>query len=76
MNFMLNRLKEKSTWTVILGAICLFAGIKFSPEMSDKILEVGSAIIGLIIVFLKEKEVKPKEVVNEQRPSTNAKNGS
>lgn len=58
MSFMLNRLKEKTTWTVILGAISIFAGINFSPELSDQIVKVGTAIVGLIIVFLKEKEVK------------------
>lgn len=76
MNFIINRLKEKSTWTVLLGALGIFAGINLSPEMSEKILEVGPAVIGLIIVFLKEKEVKPKEVQNEQRPSTDAESGS
>lgn len=65
MNFILGRLQEKGTWTVILGAAAIFAGTQFSPEAQEKIITIGSSIVGLIIVLMKEKEVKKSEPAPE-----------
>jgi len=55
MNWITERLKEKSTW---LGAVTILTsfGVTLSPELSAAIISAGVAIAGLIFAITKEKK--------------------
>ena len=70
MNFLVNRLKEKSTWTGIFVLLSIFAGFEVSPEMKEQIIVAGAALGAVLSIFMKEKEV-----AKQQRSSTDAEAG-
>jgi len=52
MNYVLDRLKENSTWRgLIMVATAL--GVKVDPSQSEAIIAAGLALVGLINVFRK-----------------------
>ena len=51
--WLLNRLKEPSTWRGAI-AIAMGLGIGISPEMIESIVSVGVSIIGAILVLKKD----------------------
>ena len=53
MKYLLERLKEPSTWRGLL-ALLTAVGVKLHPEMQEAILATGLALIGMINVFRKE----------------------
>lgn len=55
MEYLVERLKEKSTWAGIVGIIGVF-GITLGPEQVEAISIAGVAIAGVVSVFLKEKK--------------------
>lgn len=50
-----SRLREKSTRVAIMGFIVGIAGITLSPEQTETILGLASAITLAVIAFLPEK---------------------
>lgn len=60
MDYILERLKEPSTWRGIIALISA-AGVALKPEQADKIIALGIALAGLINVFRKEKPVNESE---------------
>lgn len=54
MNYILDRLKEPSTWRGILAMITA-VGVKLHPEMQEAIISAGLALIGMVNIFRKEK---------------------
>lgn len=53
MSYILDRLKENSTWRgVILLATAL--GLKLDPSQGEAIVAAGLAVVGLINVFRKQ----------------------
>ncbi len=62
MNYILERLKEKSTWTA-LGSVLTAFGITISPENWALIMGIGMGIGGMVSMFLParvvESQVKP-----------------
>lgn len=55
MNYILERLKEPSTWRGLL-ALATALGVKLHPEMQEAILSTGLALIGMINVFRAEQK--------------------
>ena len=54
--YIIDRLKEASTWRGIIAFLTV-AGLSISPELGEKIIAVGLAIIGVIgMVFKDGKE--------------------
>jgi hypothetical protein len=55
MTFILDRLREPSTWRglALLAAAC---GVTITPERMDAIVSAGLAISGLIGVFVPDKK--------------------
>ena len=53
-----NRLKEKSTRVAIIGFIVGVTGLTVSPEQSEAIIGLASAITLAVIAFLPEKPVE------------------
>jgi hypothetical protein len=53
MNYILDRLKEPSTWRGILAMITA-VGVKLHPELQEAIISVGLALIGMVNIFRKE----------------------
>lgn len=53
MNWIIGRLKERSTWTafILLAGI---AGVKIKPEMQQLIIEAGLALVALVYGFTKD----------------------
>jgi hypothetical protein len=59
MKYILERLKEPSTWRGLF-AVLTALGIKLHPEMQEAILTTGLALIGMVNVFRKEShDTKP-----------------
>jgi len=52
-SYILNRLKEPSTWRGFV-ALAMAAGIGISPEMIEQIVAAGVTVIGLILTFKKD----------------------
>lgn len=55
LTFLLDRLKERSTW-VGFTSVATAVGITFSPEQMGAIVTAGVAVSGLIVAFTKDKE--------------------
>lgn len=55
MEWIIERLKEATTWRGIVALITA-AGIALSPEQVEAITLLGVALIGVIEVFRKEKQ--------------------
>lgn len=56
MNYIVNRLKERSTWLGITTVVTTF-GVSINPELSEAIISAGVAIAGLVSVIWPDKEV-------------------
>lgn len=52
--YIIDRLKEASTWRGII-ALLTAAGVTISPEMVDKVVAAGLAVMGIIGMFFKDK---------------------
>lgn len=58
LNWLLDRIKEKSTWGSIFTLLITATGVVLSPELKEAIMTVGIAVAGLIGIIVAEK---PKE---------------
>jgi hypothetical protein len=56
MSYILERLREKSTWLTILTLVGAVAGISISPELSEEISMAGMGIAGIIAIVTKEEK--------------------
>ena len=63
MKYLLERLKEPSTWRGLF-ALLTAVGLKLHPEMQEAILTTGLALIGMINVVRKES--------NDTKPTANS----
>lgn len=54
-SYLLNRLREASTWRGIL-ALLTAAGVAISPEQIESIVTAGLALIGVVGVFASDKQ--------------------
>ncbi len=54
MNWLIDRLKEGSTWRgiILLLTVC---GMKLEPDQQEAIIAAGLAVVGLIGIFTKDK---------------------
>lgn len=59
INFLLERLKEPSTWRGIIWLITAF-GFALDPDQREAIVTTGMSLVGLIGVFTSEYK-KPQE---------------
>tara|TARA_B100000686_G_scaffold353795_1_gene460850 strand:- start:1910 stop:2089 length:180 start_codon:yes stop_codon:yes gene_type:complete len=55
LKFVLDRLKEKTTWIGLTGFVTAL-GVSISPEQAEAIAAAGVAIVGAILTFTKEKK--------------------
>jgi hypothetical protein len=53
LEFILERGKEPSTWRGLV-AIVTATGLSFSPELSEAIVALGLAVIGILGIFTKD----------------------
>lgn len=58
MNWILRRLNEPSTWRGIVAILTAF-GMTITPEMAEKIVALGLALIG-IINLIRTENAEPK----------------
>lgn len=56
MAYILERLREKSTWLTLLTLVGAVAGITISPELSEEISMAGMGIAGIIAIVTKEEK--------------------
>ena len=54
MNYLLDRLREDSTWRGILMLLTA-AGVSLDPSQANAIIAVGLSLVGLINVLRKQK---------------------
>ena len=54
LNWILNRLKERSTWTGIIALITA-AGVNLSPELAETIIQAGVAVVGVLFMATADK---------------------
>lgn len=55
MTYILERLKEPSTWRGILAMVTA-VGVKLHPEMQEAIISAGLALIGMVNIFREERK--------------------
>ncbi len=60
MNFLLNRLREASTWRGLVWLLTV-SGVALRPDQVEAIVLAGMAIAGLLGVFLQDKVRDPNE---------------
>lgn len=60
MDYMVQRLKEPTTWQGIVTIVTGF-GVAISPELSASIVAVGVAAFGIVSVVIKERGAKDAE---------------
>ncbi len=53
MQYLLDRLKERSTWLGLIGIATAF-GVALTPEQVDGIVALGAALAGAVAVFTKD----------------------
>lgn len=51
IDFVFERLKEKSTWAGVLG----LTGLVFSPELGEAVVQALLAFVAVVAVLVKEK---------------------
>jgi hypothetical protein len=56
MAYILERLREKSTWMTLLTLVGAIAGITINPELSEEISMAGMGIAGIIAIVTKEEK--------------------
>lgn len=54
MEWLIERLQEKSTWAGVLGIIGAFGVYNFAPEQKEAILTAIGAITSAVLMFVKE----------------------
>lgn len=54
MEWILNRLKEPTTYAGIFAGLTAF-GVQLAPELADAIMSAGIGVVGLVLVILKEQ---------------------
>lgn len=47
-NYIVARLKEKTTWAIIFSTLATVFGINLAPELSEAITTIGLAVVALI----------------------------
>ncbi len=54
MQYIFDRLKERSTW---LGLVTLLTGfgVQLQPEVATSIITIGSTVAGAVAVFTKDR---------------------
>ena len=57
LKFVLDRLKEKTTWIGLTGFITAL-GVSISPEQAEAIAAAGVGVAGAILAFTKENKEK------------------
>lgn len=55
LSWLLDRLKETSTWYGII-AILTSAGVNLDPELQTQVISSGAALAGLVAFVTKEKK--------------------
>ena len=63
MNYMIERLREPSTWRGIVMLLTSF-GLVLNPEQQNAIIAAGTALAGVIGVFAPEKRNDQNITVN------------
>lgn len=64
MNWLLNRLKEKSTYAGIFVLLSIFAGYSVPEDWKPLIIQIGTGIGALAAIIIQEK-TKPAVIKNE-----------
>lgn len=54
MNYIINRLKEPSTWSG-LGMLAVSLGLGIPPGTIEAVTSIGVGVAGLAAIFLREK---------------------
>lgn len=55
MNWIIDRLKERSTWLGLTGIVTAL-GVALNPEQIEAITATGLAIAGLVAAFTRDKK--------------------
>jgi hypothetical protein len=55
MKYIIERLKEKSSWAAILTIVAAITGKAIAPELSEVITGIGLGIVGLVAFLTKAK---------------------
>lgn len=53
MDWIIDRLKERSTWMGLIGLISA-AGVAIKPELQEAIISVGLSLVALVAVVTKD----------------------
>lgn len=69
MDWIIARLKERSTWLGIVGILTSAFALTLSDVQREAVIQTGLAIVSLIAVFMPEKaQPFPKPEVKRPKP--------
>jgi len=79
MKFILERLQERSTWVGILTLLVTFGILKLDPEKAGALATALSAVVGVVLLFLPDKNTAPGGEFNPEaevrKAETNSRGG-
>lgn len=55
MDWLKARAKERTTWLGVISTAASVAGISLAPELAEEIAGAAVAVIGVILMVLKER---------------------
>lgn len=67
--FILNRLREPSTWAGIVALATGLGGLSLDEEQRAALIQMGMALAGVLFVFTRESPKEVEEIVDTIRES-------
>lgn len=65
--FLLRRLREPSTWAGLVTVVTAVAGVTLDAEQRDAVIAVGTALVGVLLAFVRESGDKEAREADKAR---------
>lgn len=68
LTFLLNRLKDRNTWTIAVPLIFTAVGAQLNPDLGELITNAGLGLVGIVAFFLKTTDTPAIVQVAKEAP--------
>ena len=56
LGWVLDRLKEKSTWLALFAGLATILGVELQPELKEAIITAGMAVVSAVAIGVAEQK--------------------